>query len=32
VTLHDLKISPVAGGDQLNMQVLARTYRYRDGE
>ncbi|WP_150914517.1 type IV pilus inner membrane component PilO [Marinobacter halotolerans] len=33
VTLHDLKISPVGGGgDQLNMQVLARTYRYRDGE
>ncbi len=33
VTLHDLKISPVSGdGDQLNMQVLARTYRYRDGE
>lgn len=33
VTLHDLKISPVSGdGGQLNMQVLARTYRYRDGE
>ena len=33
VTLHDLKISPVGGdGEQLNMQVLARTYRYRAGE
>jgi type IV pilus assembly protein PilO len=33
VTLHDLKISPVGGDvEQLNMQVLARTYRYRAGE
>ena len=33
VTLHDLKISPVGGdAEQLNMQVLARTYRYRAGE
>jgi type IV pilus assembly protein PilO len=33
VTLHDLTISPIAGdGEQLNMQVLARTYRYRAGE
>lgn len=33
VTLHDLRITPVSGdGDQLNMQVLARTYRYRAGE
>ena len=33
VTLHDLKISPVGkDGEQLNMQVLARTYRYRAGE
>ena len=33
VTLHDLTISPVGGdGEQLNMQVLARTYRYGAGE
>jgi len=33
VTLHDLKISPVGkDGEQLNMQVLARTYRYRAGD
>jgi type IV pilus assembly protein PilO len=33
VTLHDLSISPVSGdGERLNMQVLARTYRYRAGE
>jgi len=33
VTLHDLKITPVGNdGDLLNMQVLARTYRYRAGE
>lgn len=33
VTLHDLKITPVGNdGEQLNMQVLARTYRYRAGE
>ena len=33
VTLHDLQISPVGGnGEQLNMQVVARTYRYRAGE
>lgn len=29
VTLHDFSIQP-AGADQLNMQILARTYRYRD--
>ena len=33
VTLHDLTITPTGGdGEQLNMQVLARTYRYRAGE
>lgn len=33
VTLHDLEISPVDGnGERLNMQVVARTYRYRAGE
>ena len=33
VTLHDLKIMPVDDDvDQLSMQVLARTYRYRAGE
>lgn len=33
VTLHDLKISPAgADAERLNMQVLARTYRYRAGE
>ena len=33
VTLHDLTISPVGGdGELLNMQVLARTYRYGAGE
>lgn len=29
VTLHDFTIDPV-GGDQLDMSILARTYRYRD--
>ena len=29
VTLHDFSIQPAAA-DQLNMQILARTYRYRD--
>ncbi|WP_286221853.1 type 4a pilus biogenesis protein PilO [Marinobacter apostichopi] len=33
VTLHDLTIEPTDGdGERLNMQVLARTYRYRAGE
>ncbi|MCM0610952.1 type 4a pilus biogenesis protein PilO [Marinobacter sediminum] len=33
VTLHDLTIKPTGGdGEQLDMQVLARTYRYRAGE
>jgi len=33
VTLHDLTIKPTgADNDQLNMQVVARTYRYRAGE
>lgn len=33
VTLHDLTIDPIRGdGEQLAMQVLARTYRYRAGE
>ncbi|MBC7193067.1 type 4a pilus biogenesis protein PilO [Marinobacter sp.] len=34
VTLHDLTIQPTSGktGDQLDMQVVARTYRYRAGE
>lgn len=33
VTLHDLRIAPLGGdGDRLDMQVLARTYRYRAGE
>jgi type IV pilus assembly protein PilO len=33
VTLHDLTIKPTgAGNDQLDMQVVARTYRYRAGE
>lgn len=33
VTLHDLTIKPSGGdGEQLNMQVVARTYRYRAGE
>ena len=33
VTLHDLTIKPIGGdGDQLDMQVVARTYRYRAGE
>ena len=33
VTLLDLTIEPTGGdGEQLNMQVLARTYRYRAGE
>lgn len=33
VTLHDLKIAPIEGdGERLDMQVLARTYRYRAGE
>ena len=33
VTLHDLQIAPLGGdGERLNMQVLARTYRYRAGE
>lgn len=33
VTLHDLTIKPIGGnGEQLNMQVTARTYRYRAGE
>ncbi|MEP6364467.1 MAG: type 4a pilus biogenesis protein PilO, partial [Marinobacter sp.] len=33
VTLHDLRIEPTDGdGERLNMQVLARTYRYRAGE
>ena len=29
VTLHDFQIQPV-GGDQLDMNILAKTYRYRD--
>ncbi|SOB76653.1 type IV pilus assembly protein PilO [Marinobacter sp. LV10R510-11A] len=33
VTLHDLTIKPTGGDDeQLDMQVVARTYRYRAGE
>lgn len=33
VTLHDLTIEPTDGDEErLNMQVLARTYRYRAGE
>ncbi|KMQ73598.1 type IV pilus inner membrane component PilO [Marinobacter subterrani] len=33
VTLHDFTIKPTGGeGDQLDMQVVARTYRYRAGE
>ena len=33
VTLHDLTIKPSgADSDQLDMQVVARTYRYRAGE
>ncbi|MBU2952390.1 type 4a pilus biogenesis protein PilO [Marinobacter sp. F3R08] len=33
VTLHDLTIKPIGvDGDQLDMQVVARTYRYRAGE
>lgn len=33
VTLHDLTIQPTDGdGERLNMQVLAKTYRYRAGE
>ena len=34
VTLHDLTIQPTSGktGDQLDIQVVARTYRYRAGE
>jgi len=33
VTLHDLTIKPTSGdAEQLDMQVLARTYRYRAGE
>ena len=33
VTLHDLTIKPKGGdGEQLDMQVVARTYRYRAGE
>ena len=33
VTLHDLTIKPTGGdGELLDMQVVARTYRYRAGE
>ncbi|MFW5823439.1 MAG: type 4a pilus biogenesis protein PilO [Marinobacter sp.] len=33
VTLHDFTITPQGGNaDQLDMQVVARTYRYRAGE
>lgn len=33
VTLHDLTIKPTGGdAEQLDMQVVARTYRYRAGE
>lgn len=33
VTLHDLRIAPLGGdGELLDMQVVARTYRYRAGE
>lgn len=33
VTLHDFTIKPTGGeGEMLDMQVLARTYRYRAGE
>ena len=33
VTLHDFTITPKSGNsDQLDMQVVARTYRYRAGE
>ena len=33
VTLHDLTIEPTGGdGERLDMQVVARTYRYRAGE
>lgn len=33
VTLHDFTIKPTGGeSDRLDMQVLARTYRYRAGE
>ena len=33
VTLHDLTIKPTGGdGERLEMQVVARTYRYRAGE
>ena len=33
VTLHDLTIKPTGGdGEQLDMQVVARTYRYRAGD
>ncbi|QSP96088.1 type 4a pilus biogenesis protein PilO [Marinobacter salinisoli] len=33
VTLHDLTIKPISGeAEQLDMQVVARTYRYRAGE
>lgn len=33
VTLHDLTIKPIGGdGEELGMQVTARTYRYRAGD
>ncbi|MCH8499336.1 MAG: type 4a pilus biogenesis protein PilO [Marinobacter sp.] len=33
VTLHDFSIKPISGeSERLDMQVLARTYRYRAGE
>lgn len=32
VTLHDFKITPGANSAELNMQILAKTYRYKGGE
>ena len=32
VTLHDFKISPGANSAELNMQILAKTYRYKGEE
>ena len=32
VTLHDFNVSPIAGSQNLKMNILAKTYRYLDDE
>ncbi len=32
VTIHDVKISPISGGEKLSMEATVKTYRYLDEE